>query len=474
MTRIINSAAIIFMLTILAACNISKNIEKPFAPLPENFRNADVESNTSIADIQWNQFFADASLHSLIAKAIAKNYDMQLALNSIEASQLLLRQTKWAYLPDAALQVTANSNRPSDKSLNGLNAKQFLHTTHVEDYSANISLSWEADIWGKIKNRRAAALASYLQTEEARKAVQTNIVAGVSQGYYNLLMLDAQLAIARKNIALSDSTLRIIRLQFTAGQVTALAIQQAEAQRLAAAALVPQFEQNITIQENALSLLTGELPDTVQRTISLNQADIPDSLSAGIPSAMVSRRPDVKEMELAVTIADARAGIAKANMYPALTITAGGGVNSFRASDWFNVPAALFGVVAGGLVQPLFQKKQLATAYELAKLDREQSVIRFRQSVLNAVGEVSDALVRIEKLKTAHSIAAERAGTLQKAIVSANLLFASGMANYLEVITAQANALQSELDLTEVTRDELDAKVELYRSLGGGWNESKR
>jgi NodT family efflux transporter outer membrane factor (OMF) lipoprotein len=384
-------------------------------------------------------------------------------------SQLLVKQAKWGYSPNATLQVNANSNRPSGNSLNGLSAKQFLGTSHVEDYSANITLSWEADIWGKIKNQKAAALAGYLQTEEARKAIQTNIVAGVAQGFYNLLMLDAQLRIAQKNIALNDSTLRIIRLQYDAGQVTALAVQQAEAQQLTAAALVPQLEQNITIQENALSILAGELPGGIQRTISLDQVSISDSLPAGVPSQMVSRRPDVKSYELALSAANARVGIAKANLYPSLNITAGGGLNSFRASNWFNVPASLFGVVAGGIAQPLLQKKQLRTAYELAKVDREKTVIQFRQSVLNAVGEVSDALVRIEKLKTGQSIAIKRVNTLQKAISNANLLFTTGTANYLEVITAQANVLQSELDLAAITREQLSAKVELYRSLGGGW-----
>ena len=442
--------------------------------LPTQFRNAAREVKTSVADLQWKQFFTDASLQKLIDKAIANNYDLQIALKNIESSQLLLKQTKWAYVPNATLQVTANSNRPSNNSLNGLSAKQFLGTSHVEDYSANVTLSWEADIWGKIRNQRAAALASYLQTEEARKAIQTDIVANVSQGFYNLLMLDAQLKIAQKNIALNDSTLRIIRLQYTAGQVTALAIQQAEGQQLTAAELVPQIEQNITIQENALSILAGELPDSIQRNTLLNQASLPDNLSAGVPSALVSRRPDVKSYELALTIANAQVGIAKANMYPALSITAGGGLNSFKASNWFNVPASLFGVVTGGIVQPLLQKKQLATAYEVAKVNREKTVIQFRQSVLNAVGEVSDALVRIEKLKTEQSIAVTRANTLQKAITNANMLFGSGMANYLEVITAQSNALQSELELASITRDQLNAKVELYRSLGGGWREKPR
>ncbi len=469
MTRNINNIVFILMLSLLTACKVSKDITKPEAPLPAAFRNAATQDNASIASVKWRNFFTDAALQKLISNAIVKNYDMQLALKNIEEAQLLFRQTKRANLPTANLQVTATTNRPSDNSLNGLSAKQFLGTPHVEDYSAGIALSWEADIWGKIKNRRTEALASYLQTEEAKKAIQTNIVASVSDGYYNLLMMDAQSAIAQKNIALNDSTLRIIRLQYDAGQVTALAIQQAEAQQLTAAALVPQLEQNIAIQENALSILAGELPAEIQRNSLLSQVNISDTLSAGIPSAMVSRRPDVKSYELALSIANAEVGIAKANMYPTLSITAAGGLNSFKASNWFNVPASLFGTAAGGIVQPLFQKKQLRTAYEVAKVDREKTVIQFRQSVLNAVGEVSDALVRIDKLKTEKSIAINRVNTLQKAIKNANLLFSNGLANYLEVITAQSNALQSELDLTAITRDQISAKIELYRSLGGGW-----
>lgn len=469
MTRNINNAFFILLLSLLAACKVSKDITKPEAPLPTVFRNAATQDTTSIAEVKWKSFFTDAALQKLISNAIAKNYDMQLAVKNIDEAQLLLRQTKWLYLPGANLQVSATTNRPSDNSLNGLSAKQFLGTSHVEDYSANLALSWEADIWGKIKNRRAEALASYLQTEEAKKAIQTNIVASVSDGFYNLLMMDAQLAIAQKNIALNDSTLRIIRLQYDAGQVTALAVQQAEAQQLTAAALVPQLEKNIGVQENALSILAGELPAGIQRNTALNQVNISDTLSAGIPSEMVSRRPDVKSYELALNIANAQVGIAKADMYPTLSITAGGGLNSFKASNWFNIPASLFGTAAGGIVQPLFQKKQLKTAYEVAKVEREKSVIRFRQSVLNAVGEVSDALVRIEKLKTEKSVALSRVNTLQKAINNANMLFSNGMANYLEVITAQSNALQSELDLTAITREQISAKIELYRSLGGGW-----
>ena len=350
MKKLLSSLA--FALVALSACTVSKDIQTPKPALPANFRNvAAVSDTTSIADIGWKNFFTDAVLQQLIDSAIVKNYDMQIALKNIEASQLLFKQVKWNNVPQVDFNVTASTNRPSNNSLDGISLKQDnIGTNHIEDYSANVAVSWEADIWGKIHNQSKSALAASLQTIEAKKAIQTNIVLGVAQGYYNLLMLDAQLDIAQKNVKLNDSTLRIIRLQYDAGQVTLLAVQQAEAQEQAAAQLVPQFEQNITIQENALRTLTGELPGGIERNSTIDQEAVPADISAGLPSNLVSRRPDVKNFELALVTANANVGINKAEMYPALRITASGGINSFMASNWFNIPASLFGVVAGSVV----------------------------------------------------------------------------------------------------------------------------
>jgi len=471
MKNYIKGSVLILVLAVLSACKVSKDVETPKPALPETFRSAVTTGDTSsIAEIQWKSFFTEATLQKLIDSAIAKNYDMQIAVKNIEESQLLFKQVKWNYVPQVDLNVTANSQRPSDNSINGLSLKQNnIGSKHVEDYSANVAISWEADIWGKIHNQQRSALAAYLQTQEAKKAIQTNIVASVSQGYYNLLMLDAQLDIAQKNVKLNDSTLRIIKLQYDAGQVTSLAIQQADAQKQAAEQLVPQFEQNIAIQENALRILTGALPDKIERSSNLDAMVIPTNVATGVPSAIVSRRPDVRSAELALMIANSKVGISKAQMYPALRITAQGGVNSFKASNWFNIPASLFGVVAGSVVQPLLDHKQLKTDYEVAQVDREKTVLQFRQSVLNAVGEVSDALVKIDKLKSQQTIAASRVNTLQQATKNADLLFKNGLATYLEVITAQGNVLQSELELASIKRDELSAVSDLYRSLGGGW-----
>lgn len=469
MTQYKNKWYALVLLLLLSACKVSRDIATPNPGLPLSFRNSTSDDSSSIGDLPWQNLITDADLQQLIDSALAKNYDLQLMEQNIQAAQLVLKQSKWGYVPDLRLQIAAGSSRPSDNSLNGISASQFLKTTHVEDFTAGLNLSWEADIWGKVRNQKRSAKAVYQQTGEVKKALQTRIVSSVAQGYYNLLMLDAQINIARRNVALNDSTLRILRLQYDAGQVTTLAVQQAEAQQLAAAGLVPQLEQEITIQENALSVLAGRLPRALARNTTLDQATLPSDLSAGIPSSMVSRRPDVRNAELALTVANAKVGIAKAGMYPTLSITAGGGVNSFKADNWFNIPASLFGTVAGGISQPLVMRRQLKTQYELAKIDREKSVIQFRQTVLGAVGEVSDALVRLEKLNDQQAIARKRVATLQGAIGNANMLFTSGMATYLEVITAQGNLLQSELELATLKRAQLSAAIELYRSLGGGW-----
>ncbi|RZL20445.1 MAG: efflux transporter outer membrane subunit [Pedobacter sp.] len=465
-----NILSVLLLALIWSGCNVFKDLASPPGSVPKMFRNAAPVDSSSVGDLPFNNFINDFAVQSLIDTALVKNYDMQIALKNIDAAEALFKQSKLGYLPELKLQLAASSARPSDNSLNGLSLNQFTGSTHIEDYSANVGVVWETDIWGKIRNQKAGALASFLQTEEARKAVQTRLVADVAKGYYNLLMLNAQLEIAKKNLKLNDSTLHIINLQFDAGQVTTLAIQQAEAQQLNAAQLIPLLEQNVALQENALSVLVGTMPKAINHSSRLDKMTIPQDLNAGFPSAMLSRRPDIKYAELALNIANAKVGVAKASLYPSLVITASGGINSFKASNWFSVPASLFGLVSGGITQPIFQRGQLKSNVELAKIDREKAVIQFRQSVINAVGEVSDELTRVEKLKNQYSIAEKRAQTLQQASKNANLLFKSGMANYLEVITAQGSLLQSELELTRIKTEQLNAAVGLYRSLGGGWH----
>lgn len=467
---ITKTVMIVILITTIISCTVSKDIETPKDAFPGNFRNTSVSKDTaSIGDLEWKNFFTEKDIIQLIDSAVVRNNDLQIAAKNIEIAQYRFTQSKWGNVPQANLFVNASTSNPSDNSFTGMNLNQALGVKHIEDYSAGVSLSWEADIWGKIKSQKKGAFASYLQSEEVKKALQTTIVANVSSGYYNLLMLDAQLEIAKKNVQLIDSTTTFIKLKFDAGQVTSLAIQQSEAQKLNAAQLVPLLEQNIAIQENALSVLTGSFPNSKKRSIVLSAVEVKNNALIGIPSSIVSRRPDVKSAELILKTANANVGITKADLYPALRITAQGGLNSFESSNWFTIPASLFGTVAGGLTQPLLNNKRLKTQYNIAVAEREKAVLNFRQSVLIAVSEVSDALVKVEKLQQQESFLQERVKTLQLAIKNAKMLFQNGMAEYLEVLSAQANLLQSELELANIKREQLTANTELYRALGGGW-----
>ncbi len=451
-----------------SACRVGRNYERPSLPVPAQYSGVPTGDTLSIAGTSWKDFFSDPVLQQLIDTALKNNYDLQTALTRIATSGEEVKRAKAAFAPTASAQIGASTSIYGKSTVNGLSDEAFLGTDHMEDYNIQANVSWQADIWGKLRRSKEAAVATYLQTYEGARAVQTQLIADVAQAYYNLLMLDAQLKIAQNNLALGDTILQMTKLQKDAGDVTQLAVEQADIQKQASAILIPQLEQSITIQENALSILEGSVPGAIQRGAVLLQQPIPDSLAAGVPASLVSRRPDVREAEMALVAANAKVGVAQANMYPGLTITAGGGLDAYKIGNWFNIPGALFGLASATLVEPILEGRQLKTQYEEAKIAREQAVIAFRQSLLNAVGEVSNALVTHQKLKDQAKIADYRLSQLLLAINHAQLLYRSGMANYLEVITAQGNLLSAELDYAGIRRQQLSAVVELYRSLGGG------
>ncbi len=448
----------------MAACGVTREYKQPDVAFPDAYRGGKPVSkgspaDTSVALLPYRSFFADGTLRELIDSAMVHNIDLQIALKNIDYSRQTLNAAQLGLLPSLNIGAQNTKTHASDYGVK----------TNADDYTAFGAASWEADIWGKIRSRSKSAQANYLKTQEAAKAVRTRLVADVASGYYNLLMLDAQQKTTRKNLMLADTTLKMIGLQYTAGQVTALAVQQQEASRQAIAGTIPVIEQKISAQENALSILCGRMPDTVKRDRVLFTIKVADALPAGVPSALLQNRPDVRAAELAVRAAHADMGEAKANLYPSLTLTATGGVDALKTSNWFSTPGSLYGVVQGSLVQPIFQRGQLRAKYNQSKIARDQAELSFKSALLKAVGEVSDALVLLEKVKVQEAIAQERAATLHKAAADATLLFNSGMATYLEVIVVETSALQADLDLATIRRQHLAAMAELYRSLGGGW-----
>lgn len=455
------------------SCSSTK-YERPNSGIPEDYRHNIIvgapQDTVSIARIPYRDFFTDAELILLINKGVAANNDLKIAIKQLDIASLAYRQTKWNNVPTLNLNIAgASINRPSDNSLNGLTIGQFLGQKYVEDYNSNLAVSWEADIWGKIKARKEAAYASFLQTQEAAKAVQTRLISEIAQGYYNLLMLDLQLDITNQNLELVENTLKMIRVQQNLGITTSLSVLQQENTRNQMLATVPVIKQNITAQENALRALTGDMPGEIVRSKHLTDISNPKSLATGIPAEMVSFRPDVKSDELLVLQALANSNIAKRSMYPSLNITAQGGLSAYQFNNWFKTPGSLFATAIGTLAQPLLNGKRLKTQYQQSKIMAEQAELRFKQTVINAVGEVSNSLTAIEALQEQQTIMAGLVSRSEEAVSTASIMYRNDLATYLDVIVAQNNKLKVELDLAMVIKQKLGAYVILYRSLGGGW-----
>lgn len=470
-----------FML--VQGCKVGQEYQRPNLEIPDQFRGdtlAYFGDTSSISRLSWKEFFHDPTLKELIDSALANNYDMQTAVANIEIANKWLRQNRLNYLPEVDATIASANKQyrsveygsaPSAKyhDRKGIEPGETMYT-YQSQFGSEIGFSWEIDIWGKISNAKDQLSAEYLNTQEARNAIQTNLIANIAKGYFNLLMLDAKIEVAKRNVQLNDSTLHMIKLQYDAGEITALAIQQTESQRLIAASLVPQLEKEIVLQENALRILTGQMPGEIERGTSFEHlfAENKD-ISLGAPLEIIRNRPDVRGAEWDLVAANANANIQQAMRYPNLTLEGVFGVNAMLPKNWFSIPGALLGGITGGLTAPVFKNKRLKTEWEVAKLERDKSEIAFQRTVMEAVSEVSDAVVTVEKLREQLEFAKDRVENSQKAVRNASLLFRGGFATYLEVITAQGNALDSDLALVELRQEHLESYVDLYRSLGGGW-----
>lgn len=464
-------------------CKVGQKYQQPELNLPDQFRGdtlAYFGDTSSISQISWKEFFHDPTLKDLIDSALANNYDMQTALKNIEIANKWLRQNRMNYLPEVDATIAGVNKQyrskefgsgPSTKwyEKHGTKAPENMFS-YLNQFGTEIGFSWEIDIWGKISNAKDQLSAEFLNTQEAKNAIQTNLIANVAKGYFNLLMLDAKIDVAKRNVQLNDSTLQMIKLQYDAGEITALAIQQTESQRLIAASLVPELEKEIVLQENALRILIGEMPDSVSRGTSFEHlfAENKD-ISLGSPIDIVRNRPDVRGAEWDLVAANANANIKQAMRYPSLSLEGVFGVNSMMPKNWFSIPGSLLGGFGGNITAPIFKNKKLKTEWEVAKLERDKAEIDFQRTVMEAVSEVSDAVVTVEKLREQLEFARLRVENSEKAVKNAGLLFKGGYATYLEVITAQSNALNSDLALVELRQEHLESYVDLYRSLGGGW-----
>lgn len=454
----------------LSSCFVAKDYHRPEVNTARLFRTdqlADsasiVMDSTSMADVSWKNLFSDTLLKHYISTALDNNIDIRIALQSIDAAAAYVRLGKASYWPSVSADLDYSDSKYSKNSLSG----QSTNGKAISQYQIGASLSWEADIWGKIRSQKRAYDDSYLQTIEAHKAVKTQLVASIATTYYQLMALDEQVNVAQTSIASRDSSLTTTKALKQAGQVTAVAVKQTEAQLYDAQLILLNLQQQQRILENAFCMLLNEPSHHIQRN-TLRSQTINTELKVGVPADLLANRPDIRQAELALMQAFEMTNIAKSNFYPSLTITAAGGFQSVELKDWLNVNS-IFANAAGSLLQPIINHRQIRTAYEVAKSQQQQALLRYEQTLLTAGNEVSNALYNYQTQSQSIVLEQKEYEAYQTAVNYSEQLLINGLANYLEVLTARQNALSSQLNLVNARYEQLASIIELYQALGGGW-----
>ncbi|CAG5005214.1 Outer membrane protein OprM [Dyadobacter sp. CECT 9275] len=464
------------MLT-LGGCKLLKPVSQTaVVNTPDKFEGQ--PDSTGIGSVSWKVFFSDKHLTALIDTALQNNLDLKMAVQRIEMSRTNIMLSRGLMLPRVDAEISGGGRKFGDYTMDGvgnydtnfsdnLDADRKLPSPFLPDYFAGFRSSWEIDIWGKLKNQRKAAYHRFLASEKARQAIVTGLVAQVANLYYALVYLDTELDIIRKNIALQETAVSTITIQKEGGRANELGVRQFTAQLLNTKSLEIEILQSIVETENALNVLLGRFPQPINRGTSLEQI-LPQETEAGIPSQMLRRRPDVQQaqQELAANYAEQQS--AQLAFLPSLNITALLGFNAFKGNLLFSTGSLAYNAL-GGLTAPVFNRKPLKAASRRSEAASLESLYAYNKTVLTGFQEVSTSLKKIENTKKLSDLKKQEVEVLQQAVATSQDLFLGGYASYLEIVMAQKSVLEAELTLTNVQKQQYFALIELYRSLGGGW-----
>jgi multidrug efflux system outer membrane protein len=448
-----------------AGCAVGPSYKRPPVKAPETFRGETDISTNSFANLPWWQVFHDDTLQGLIRTALTNNYDLRIAVTRVEQARALAAQARAGFFPQlnyaataARGQNVAGGNIPSPTGTIG------------NVFAADVNASWEIDLWGRIRRLNESARAQFLASEEARRDVMISLIAQVAQGYFQLLALDQQLEIARQSTNSFGESLKIFNQRLRGGTASILETSSAEALMDASAATIPELEQQIALQENQLSVLLGQNPGAILRENTPLKKQILPEVPAGLPSALLERRPDIREAEQQLRSANAEVGVAKANFFPQLNLTGLFGEVSPELSTFTSGGSVAWGIAAG-LTGPLFHGGQLRAQYAQARAAREQFALQYQAAVLNAFQEVSDALISHDKSGVAGSQQSRAVDAYKIAVKISMERYRMGSADYYEVLQEQQLLFPAENTLVQFQLNQLLAIVQLYRALGGGWEK---
>ncbi|SEG61868.1 TolC family protein [Sphingobacterium lactis] len=475
--RIIKGLLLTAATTAVVACKAPQATQmKENKTLPTAFaENTAVQDTTNSGNAKWREFFTDPDLIALLDTAVKNNQELNITLQELEIAKSDIQLRKGALKPIVGVRAGAGLEKVGRYTSQGAgDASTEIRPGHempdpLGDLTVAAFARWEVDIWRKLKDSEQAAVNRYLATVEGKNFVLSSLIAEVANSYYELLALDNQLAIIQQNIILQDKALEVVRAQKEATRVTELAVKKFEAEVAKTKGMEFSTRQQIKETENRINFLLGRYPQEIVRNTTGFMDLVPASVKTGIPSQLLENRPDILQAEHELTAAKLDVQVARKEFYPSLDISAAFGLQAFKPSYLFRLPESLLYNVVGDLAAPLLNKNALKAEFNAANSRQIQAVYNYQKTLLNAFTEVSTQLSNIENLEKGYQYQAQEVEALNKSISVSNDLFRAARADYLEVLMTQRDVLDAKLELIETKKQQLNAVVNVYKALGGGW-----
>ncbi len=464
---------LVLLVSLVSACAVGPNYKRPTTSVPSTYRGLTPEQAAkagpaSIADEKWWEVFQDEQLQELIRTALQQNYDVRIAAARILQAQAQLGVTRANQFPTITGGGQASRQR-TQESFFGPSAPIFP-PFQSNTYELSGSFSWELDFWGKFRRATEAAQADLLASQWAREEVISTLVSNVAAAYFQLRELDLELEITRRTLAARQDSLKLTQRLLEHGATSLLDVRQAEQLVFTAAEEIPALERQVEQEENFISILLGNNPGPIPRGRKLTDQPHAPEVPAGLPSSLLERRPDIRQAEENLIAANARIGVAKAAFFPQITLTATGGVQTFAIENLFTGPAG-FWSFAGALLQPIFEGGRIRAGVKRAKAQQEEALLTYKQTIQGAFRDVSDALIAYRKNREFRIQQEYLTESAKDAARLSDMRYRGGVTSYLEVLTNDTNYFSAELGLAQAQLNELLALVQLYKALGGGWEQ---
>lgn len=444
--------------------------------LPSNYSNVVSNELTSSTGLTpWRQFFTDKDLVELIDIALNNNQELMITLQEIEIAKNEIAYRKGKLVPTVNAKIGIGIDKPGRYTSEGAGDA----TTEIKpgkempdpltEFIGGIDTSWEIDIWHKLRTEKQAAIQHYLATVEGKNFILTNLISEVASSYYELLALDNQLTIIQQNIQLQKDALNVVKIQKSAAKVSELAVKKFEAELLKSEGFAFQINQEIVERENRINALLGRYPQPIKRTKDNFMNLIPETIHTGIPSELLSNRPDIKQAELELKVSELDVKVARTAFYPSLDISATLGLQAFNPSYLLRMPESIIYSAVADFAGPLINKSAIKVAFNNANARQIQALYEYDKTILNAYVDVANQVTKINNIENSLDRKQHEVDTLNESINLAQLLFKNARADYLEVLMTQRDALDAKLELIEKKEQQLNNVVKLYKSLGGGW-----